>query len=80
MFETGLVDEVQLLRTLGYGATDVVAAGIAYNQAGAVLDGTMSKDEAVRRAVIRTRQYAKRQRTYFRGQGWGQPPNGDFTL
>jgi tRNA dimethylallyltransferase len=70
MFAQGLVQEVRDLRAMGYGAASVVAEGIAYKQAGALLDGTLSKPEALRHAVIRTRQYAKRQRTYFRGRGW----------
>jgi len=80
MFAGGLVEEVRDLRDRGYGSADVVAEGIAYKQAGALLDGAMNRIEALRHAVIRTRQYAKRQRTYFRGQGWTQPPNGDLTL
>jgi tRNA A37 N6-isopentenylltransferase MiaA len=35
-----------------------------------VLDGELSAAEAIERTVIRTRQYAKRQRTYIRGRGW----------
>lgn len=70
MFANGLVQEVRDLRAMGYGEADVVAEGIGYKQAGALLDGTLSKPDALRQAVIRTRQYAKRQRTYFRGRGW----------
>jgi tRNA dimethylallyltransferase len=32
------------------------------------VEGRLSLDEAVRRIVIETRQYAKRQRTWFRHQ------------
>jgi tRNA dimethylallyltransferase len=75
MFANGLVEEVRDLRAMGFGDTDVVAEGIGYKQAGALLDGTVSRPEALRHAVIRTQQYAKRQRTYFKGQGWpvGEP-------
>jgi hypothetical protein len=70
MFAGGLVEEVRELRRLGYGQASVVARGIGYAEAGAVLDGVLGEDEAVARAITRTKQYAKRQRTYYRGQGW----------
>jgi len=70
MFAQGLVDEVAELRRLGYGEAEVVANGIGYREAGQVIDGDISVDRAIGSTVIRTRQYAKRQRTYFRGQGW----------
>lgn len=70
MFDHGLVDETSKLRQLGYGNVEVVRSGIGYREAGAVLDQSMTREEAVKQAVLRTRQYAKRQRTYFRGRGW----------
>lgn len=70
MFADGLVDEVAALRNLGYGDTGVVRDGIGYREAGGVLDGALSQTAALERTVIRTRQYAKRQRTYFMGRGW----------
>lgn len=70
MFQAGLLEEVAELRRLGYGEARVVREGIAYREAGEVLDGRMQLEEAVASAVTRTRQYAKRQRTYFRGMGW----------
>lgn len=70
MFSGGLVEEVGRLRELGYGNAPVVAQGIGYREAGQVLDGELSTAEASERTVIRTRQYAKRQRTYIRGRGW----------
>lgn len=73
MFDAGLTDEVERLRARGSGATRHVAQGIAYAEAGALLDGELTEAAAIARAVIRTRQYAKRQRTYFRGHGWTGP-------
>jgi len=70
MFASGLVDEVAELRRLGYGETDVVHNSIGYREAGAVLDGQLSLEAATAETIVRTRQYAKRQRTYFRGRGW----------
>jgi tRNA dimethylallyltransferase len=70
MFTEGLEEEVAELRRLGYGDEAVVANGIGYREAGQLLDGALGRADAIERTIIRTRQYAKRQRTYFRGQGW----------
>ena len=70
MFSGGLLDEVSGLRARGYGKAPVVRDGIGYHEAGQVIDGALSPRDAIERAAIRTRQYAKRQRTYIRGRGW----------
>jgi len=80
MFDDGLVQEVERLRQLGFGGADVVMQGIGYQEAGAVLDGQLTVEEAVDQAIVRTRQYAKRQRTYFRGQGWTEANEQDILL
>ncbi|MEZ5338207.1 MAG: tRNA (adenosine(37)-N6)-dimethylallyltransferase MiaA [bacterium] len=72
MFELGLPEEVARIRAAGYGAVDELVNGIAYREAGLLLDGVLDYEAAVEQAVIRTRQYAKRQRTYFRGRGWAE--------
>lgn len=74
MFETGLLDEVAGLRQQGFGDTNVVRDGIGYREAGSVLDGSLSTEEAINATIISTRQYAKRQRTYYRGRGWPVVP------
>jgi tRNA dimethylallyltransferase len=78
MFETGLVDEVAGLRRQGFGDTDVVLDGIGYREAGSVLDGKLSVEDAICATIIRTRQYAKRQRTYIRGRGWPVVPRQEL--
>ena len=70
MFQHGLIDEVSHLRHLGYGGDAVVRDGIGYREAGGVLDGQINLREAISRTTVRTRQYAKRQRSYFRSRGW----------
>ena len=45
-----------------------VAALIASSAFAAMLSGELSQAEAIDRAVIATRQYAKRQRTWFRSR------------
>lgn len=68
MFEVGLLDEVAGLRAKYPGFSDTAGKGIGYAEAIAVLDGELSQAEAVDRMVVRTRQLAKRQRTWFRHQ------------
>jgi tRNA A37 N6-isopentenylltransferase MiaA len=70
MFAGGLLQEAAELRRAGQGEAEVVCEGIGYREALAVLDGTLAEEDAVERTIVRTRQYAKRQRTYFRGRGW----------
>ena len=74
MFDRGLVAEVEHLRAGGFGSALNVAQGIGYRQAGLLLDGNITEAQAIAQAIVRTRQYAKRQRTYFRGRGWTTPP------
>jgi tRNA dimethylallyltransferase len=68
MFGQGLVDEVRALRQTYPVWSPTAAAAIGYAEAGAVLDGTLTLREAAERIVIRTRQLAKRQETWFRHQ------------
>jgi tRNA dimethylallyltransferase len=70
MFRHGLLAEVAQLRARGFGRAGVVQHGIGYREAGQLLDGELAEEEAIERTIIRTRQYAKRQRTYIRGRNW----------
>jgi tRNA dimethylallyltransferase len=70
MFGGGLLEEVRALERRGFAAAPVVAGGIGYREALAVVHGGLTLDEAIASTIVRTRQYAKRQRTYFRGRGW----------
>ena len=67
MFEQGLVDEVQGL--LEKGLRDAITApqAIGYKEVVAALDGTCSMEEAVEQIKVATRRYAKRQRSWLRG-------------
>ena len=70
MVREGLIDEVARLRARGdlhLGLPSMRAVG--YRQIWNHLDGEISRPEAVRRGVIATRQYAKRQMTWLRGEG-----------
>lgn len=68
MFEGGLLEEVRTLRAR-YGDLSATAAeGIGYDEAAAVLDGKLSRQEAIDKITVRTRQLAKRQMTWFNRQ------------
>lgn len=66
MYAEGLLDEARILMQQDLSPTALQAIG--YSEAFAVLAKTMSIDEAKERTLIRTRQLAKRQMTWFRNQ------------
>jgi len=68
MFAYGLVEEVRVLRHRFPVLSETARHAIGYEEAGLVLDGAISAEEAIRRTAQRTRQYAKRQMTWFRHQ------------
>ena len=68
MFARGLVDEVRALRADFPALSETARHAIGYAEAALVLDGALSEEEAIRRTALRTRQYAKRQMTWFRNQ------------
>ena len=66
MYADGLLDEAASLTELDLSSTARQAIG--YAEAIACLAGEYTQAEAVERTVIRTRQLAKRQMTWFRNQ------------
>lgn len=64
--DDGLLDEVRGLMAAGYGPQLRPMSGHGYLEAIAHLNGTLSLEEAIERTARRTRQYAKRQLTWFR--------------
>jgi tRNA dimethylallyltransferase len=66
MFASGLVDEVRGLLASGLTGDEKPFESLGYKQAVAHLRGELSLAEAVELTAIGTRQYAKRQRTWFR--------------
>ncbi len=67
MVEAGLVTETaQLRRRFGVDAAGLDAIG--YREAAQVLDGTLAEEELAEAIAAATRAYAKRQRTWLRGQ------------
>ncbi len=68
MFAAGLLDEVARLMTAGLVAATTARQAIGYAEAIEVLAGRMPEANARERIAARTRQLAKRQRTWFRHQ------------
>jgi len=68
MFETGLVEETRAL--VGAGGEPALRAlrAVGYDEALELLAGRLTRAEAEERTNLRTRQLAKRQRTWFRHQ------------
>jgi len=65
MAKTGLVSEVRKLAKR-YGWDAPAMSGIGYGELRAYLEGRGSLEEALRAIRLRTRQYAKRQMTWFK--------------
>lgn len=65
MQEQGLLDEVRRLDAQGLREGKTASRAIGYSQFLAVLDGTMKEKEAAEKTVIATRQFARRQVTWF---------------
>lgn len=68
MIEAGLVEEVRGLLASGYDADSPGMATVGYQEAMAHLEVSLPLDQMREEIVIHTRQYAKRQRTWFRGR------------
>lgn len=66
MFEFGLVDETKALLARGVPSGGKALQSLGYRQALQVLAGTAGVAEAIAECQTRTRQYAKRQMTWFR--------------
>lgn len=66
MFEHGLIEEVRGLLAQGATGDEKPFEALGYKQALLHLRGTLTLEQAVESTIIETRQYAKRQRTWFR--------------
>lgn len=67
MFEGGLVDEVRRLLEAPRPIGAVAAQGVGYRETIELLRGATDLRTAIARVQARTRQFAKRQATWFRG-------------
>lgn len=75
MLELGAIEEVKSLRVLNLPDSMPAMKAIGVQQLSAFLDGTLPLEEAIELSKIATRQYAKRQMTWFRnqlGENWSR--------
>ena len=84
MLKTGAVEEVKALLALELSPAMPVMKAIGVPQIAAMLAGDMSEAQVIERGAAATRQYAKRQMTWFRNQldeSWRRidpmAPNGE---
>ncbi len=68
MYAEGLLEEAERLLSLGDALSETAAQAIGYREAFALLRGEFSREEAMAQTVVRTRQLAKRQMTWFNHQ------------
>jgi len=76
MMEAGLLDEVRRLRKTGITSSHTAMQAIGYKELFAFLEGKTTLDEAVDLIKQKTRNYGKRQITWFRNMGdvkWIKP-------
>jgi tRNA dimethylallyltransferase len=66
MFQQGLVNEVEELITKGLLAGKTARAALGYAQVISALAGEITTDEAISQTKLATRQYIRRQETWFR--------------
>lgn len=80
MMESGAVAEVEALRALKLDPALPAMKAIGVPEISDWLDGQIDRATAIERATIATRQYAKRQRTWFRARmadwRWVDPLDG----
>ncbi|MGR9296378.1 tRNA (adenosine(37)-N6)-dimethylallyltransferase MiaA [Rhizobium leguminosarum] len=68
MLQQGAEDEVRALLALDLPAEAPVMKAIGVSQITAMIRGEMTRDEVLEKGAAATRQYAKRQMTWFRNQ------------
>jgi tRNA dimethylallyltransferase len=69
MFQRGLVAETERMLAQGLGENRTAMQALGYRQVIEHLRGTRTLDETIQLVKIRTRQFAKRQMTWFRKRG-----------
>lgn len=80
MLASGAVDEVRALLALGLSSDMPVMKAIGVQQIAAMLKGEMGEAQVMETGAAVTRQYAKRQMTWFRNQlddSWQRVENAD---
>ena len=86
MMADGLEEEVRALLQSGVPRRCTAMQAIGYKEMVPVVSGSMAAADAAAQIKLRSRQYAKRQRTWFRRNSqakrvlWGPVPNFDEVL
>ena len=80
MMENGAIGEVEALLARDLPADAPVMRAIGVREIAEMLAGTITRDQAIERGKIATRQYAKRQFTWFRNQTAGDWPRWDVVI
>jgi tRNA dimethylallyltransferase len=68
MVEEGMIRETRDLLNKGYPENCPALTGLGYPRVIAFLEGLLSKEDLLKYLIQDTRQYAKRQRTWFKHQ------------
>jgi tRNA dimethylallyltransferase len=66
MVSSGLLDEVRRLDSLGLRRGRTASRALGYAQFLRVLDGEADEEQAAEETIVATRQFARRQLTWFR--------------
>ena len=66
MFDSGLIEEVKALLTQGATGDEKPFESLGYKQTVQLLRGQITREQAIAQTQLETRQYAKRQWTWFR--------------
>jgi len=64
----GFIEEVKMLREMGYNENLNSMQGLGYKQINKYLNGIYTKEETINLIKIETRHYAKRQMTWFKNK------------
>ena len=86
MLQAGLLDEIRALLARGVSPRTTAMQAIGYKEFLGVLDGTLTEQEALELVKLRSRQYAKRQLTWFKRNKaarwllWGREPDFEAAL
>ncbi len=68
MFRQGLVEELRSVFSMGYDRSLNSLNTVGYKELFDVIDGFKSEEDAMEDVIVHTRQYAKRQMTWFMAQ------------
>ena len=76
MMKGGVIEEVKRLSP----EAETIRQAIGVREIEAYLRGEMSVEECEEKIMISTRQYAKRQRNWFRRESWLRPLDGELEV